>query len=428
MKLTNFFLPLQKEIPHEAEIISHQLMLKSGMIDKQFSGSYSFLPLGLMVLQNISNIIREEHSHIACNEILMPILQSGDLWQESGRYGDYGKEMLKVKDRHDRDMVFGPTNEEIVTDIFRKYVKSYKALPLHLYHIQWKFRDEIRPRFGLMRAREFLMKDAYSFDIDAQAALESYKIYYQTYLKIFKRLGVTAIPVRAENGAIGGDLSHEFHILANTGESQIYAESALFENIDNQEFSYDKLRQYYSAADEMHDDTKAQGKELVSKRGIEVGHIFNFATKYSAAMDASVMNNQGKPVAVNMGSYGIGVSRVMAGIIESSHDDRGIIWPDAVAPFHVVINPLQLRNEGLFSKALEIYEKLRAQNVKVLLDDRDLSAGQKFAAHDLIGIPQQLIFGAKSFAEGKIEIKNRKSGEKEIVGIENIIEYLNNKN
>lgn len=417
MKLSEFFIPLQKEVPHEAEIISHQLMLKSGMIEKQASGLYSLLPLGVRVIQNISNIIRQEHEKISCAEILMPIIQPASLWRESGRYEDYGKEMLRVKDRHDRDMLFGPTNEEIVTDIFRKHIKSYKDLPLQLYQIQWKFRDEIRPRFGVMRAREFLMKDAYSFDIDKEHALESYKKYFSSYLKIFQRLGVTAIPVRADNGAIGGDLSHEFHILADTGESQIYAEESLFKEIENQNFNFETLTKFYSAADEMHDTSVAQNKKIISKRGIEVGHIFNFGTKYSAAMKAEVMDQSGKHISVNMGSYGIGISRVAAAIIESSHDEHGIIWPEAIAPFEVVVNPLQIKDEALFNKALEIYHKLKDDGVSVLLDDSNKSPGKKFASHDLMGIPKQIILGSNSFKEGKVEIKLRKTGEKKLVDL-----------
>lgn len=419
MKLSQFFLPLQKEIPSDAEVVSHQLMLKSGMIEKQASGLYSLLPLGVRVMRNICEIIRKEHEKIACSEVLMPILQPANLWQESGRYDDYGKEMLRVKDRHDRDMLFGPTNEEIVTDIFRRHIKSYKDLPLNLYQIQWKFRDEIRPRFGVMRSREFLMKDAYSFDINEEAAFESYKTYFKTYLKIFSRLGVTAIPVRADNGAIGGDLSHEFHILAKTGESQVYAEKGLFDAV-GQDFEFEKLTKFYSAADEMHDTSQEENKEIISKRGIEVGHIFNFATKYSKVMKAEVMDEQGKRVAVNMGSYGIGVSRVMAAIIESSHDQNGIIWPSSVAPFQIVINPLQIKNEQLFNKALEIYHKLQEQGVAVLLDDSDKSPGQKFATHDLIGIPKQIILGQNSFKEGKMELKIRKTGEKRVVDLEDL--------
>jgi len=421
MKLSEFFVPLQKEVPHEAEIVSHQLMLKSGMIFKQASGLYSLLPLGVKVIESISRIIRKEHEKISCSEVLMPILQPASLWQESGRYDDYGKEMLKIKDRHDRDMLFGPTNEEVVTDVFRKNIKSYKDLPLNLYQIQWKFRDEIRPRFGVMRSREFLMKDAYSFDLDEEGALKSYKKYFSTYLNIFQKLGVTAIPVRADNGAIGGDLSHEFHILADTGESQVYAEQELFDNIENKNFNFEEITKFYSAADEMHDPKRVDG--IVSRRGIEVGHIFNFGTKYSTAMKAQVMDESGKLIDVNMGSYGIGVSRVAAAIIESSHDDKGIIWPEEVAPFKVIVNPLKMKDDEVRNKALEIYSKLQDKDVCVLLDDRNQSPGKKFASHDLIGIPKQIIIGSRSLKEGKVEIKDRKTGEAKLVDMDKVVEF-----
>ena len=427
MKITNFFIPIQKETPHEAEIISHQLMIKSGMIEKHASGLYSLLPLGLRVIQNIAKIIRQEHEKISCSEILMPILQPAALWQESGRYDDYGKEMLRVKDRHDRDMLFGPTNEEVVTDIFRKHIKTYKQLPLNLYQLQWKFRDEIRPRFGVMRSREFLMKDAYSFDLDKEGALITYKKYFSTYLNIFKRLGVTAIPVQADNGAIGGDLSHEFHILANTGESQIYAEQQLFDHIKNKQYDFDELTKLYSAADEMHDKKQEQNKNIISKRGIEVGHIFNFATKYSQAMNATVMDNEGKNINVNMGSYGIGISRVMAAIIEASHDQYGIIWPESITPFQVIINPLQNKNEQLVNKSLEIYHKLKDNNISVLLDDSNKSIGEKFAAHDLIGVPIQMIIGMKSFKNNQVEIKYRKNNQKQLIDFSDIESFITKK-
>jgi len=412
MKLSDFFLPERSEAPQGAEIISHQLMIKSAMIYGSASGIYSWLPLGVRVLNKITNIIRQEHEAEGINEIIMPIMQPAELWQESGRYDDYGKEMLRVKDRHDRDMLFGPTAEEVVTDIFRKSVKSYKELPINLYQIHWKFRDEIRPRFGVMRAREFLMKDAYSFDLNEEDAIKTYQKYYRTYLKIFRRLGVTAIPVRAVTGAIGGNLSHEFHILAKTGESEVFAEKKLFEQVENGNYDFNTLKDYYAAADEMHDESKCSDKEIVSKRGIEVGHIFNFGTKYSDSLKALVTNKEGKDVAVNMGSYGIGVSRVLAAIIESSHDENGIIWPEEVCPFKVVINPLKVKDEQVMSKANELYEKLKEQNIEVLLDDTDRSPGKKFASHDLIGIPTQIILGPKSLANGKAEIKTRATGER----------------
>lgn len=426
MKSSNLFLPLRKESPQEAEIISHQLMLKSGMISNTASGIYSWLPLGVKVLNKITNIIREELEAASVNEVIMPIVQPASLWQESGRYDDYGKEMVRLKDRHDRDMLLGPTAEEIVTDIFRKSVKSYKELPVNLYQINWKFRDEIRPRFGVMRAREFLMKDAYSFDIDEAAAVETYQKYYRTYLKIFRRLGVTAIPVRAVTGAIGGNLSHEFHILAETGESQIFAEKALFEQVENGNYDFNSLKDFYAAADEMHDESKCDAKDLVTKRGIEVGHIFNFGTKYSEPLKALVANKEGKNTAVNMGSYGIGVSRVLAAIIESSHDENGIIWPEEVCPFKVVVNPLKVKDEAVMSKANEIYEKLKANKVEVLLDDSNKSPGEKFASHDLIGIPTQIIIGPRSLAEGKVEVKTRSTGERVEVLVDDVFGIVTN--
>ena len=424
MLMSDLFLPIKKEAPREAEIMSHQLMIRSGLIEKTASGIYSWLPLGLKILQKISDIIRQEHEKVGINEILMPILQPASLWEESGRIEGYGKEMLRVQDRHNRDMLFGPTAEEVVTDIFRKHIKSYKELPVNLYQIHWKFRDEIRPRFGIMRAREFLMKDAYSFDLNAENAKETYKKYYSLYLNIFRRLGVLAIPVKADNGAIGGDLSHEFQILAETGESEIFAEEQLINEIESGNYEFEKLNDYYAASDEVHNVEKSQGKKLISKRGIEVGHIFNFGTKYSEALKATVANAEGKNVAVNMGSYGIGVSRVMAAIIESSHDDDGIIWPQEVAPYQIIINPMQIKNTEIMQAATDIYTALKAQNIAVLLDDRDKSAGDKFKTHDLIGIPYQIIIGNKSLSEGKVELKQRSDMSKILVNIDEIVGFI----
>jgi prolyl-tRNA synthetase len=424
MKLSNSFSFPRKEVPHDAEIISHQLMIKAGLIEKTASGIYSWLPLGLKVLNKIADVIRREHEEMGVGEILMPILQPASLWKESGRYDAYGKEMLRVKDRHDRDMLFGPTNEEVVTDIFRKHVKSYKVLPVNLFQIQWKFRDEIRPRFGVMRGREFLMKDAYSFDLDEEKARETYKKYYALYLNIFRKLGITAIAVRADNGAIGGDLSHEFHILADTGESEVFAEEELFKEIEGGNYDFDKLKDYYAAADEMHDEEKAKGKKIISRRGIEVGHIFNFGCKYSSKLKALVAGQDGKPKAVNMGSYGIGVSRVMAAIIESSHDENGIIWPEEIAPYKIVVNPMKVKNEELMAKAMEIYESLKKDGKSVVIDDRDMSPGEKFASHDLIGFPTQIILGERSFKEGEVELKNRATGERKNVKFNEIYKVL----
>jgi prolyl-tRNA synthetase len=422
MKLSNFFLPLSKDLPADATIISHQLMLKSGLISKVNSGIYSWLPLGVKIIENISKIIADNLEKAHINKIIMPITQPADLWQESQRYDAYGQEMLRFKDRHNKELLFGPTAEEIATDIFRKYVKSYKEMPINLYQINWKFRDEIRPRFGVMRAREFLMKDAYSFALNETQALEIYETYYSLYLKIFKEMGLTAIPVQANTGAIGGNLSHEFHILAATGESTIYAESNLLHEIAKGNYSYDKLKNYYAAADERHNPTIAP-KDLIIKKGIEVGHIFNFADKYSTSLNALVKNNQGKDIAVNMGSYGIGVSRLVAAIIEYSHDAKGIIWPKEIAPFTVIINPLNLSDPEIVKASSDIYNLLQNKNISVILDDSNKSIGEKFACHDLIGLPYQIIIGQKSLKEGNIEIKERKSGISQLIKLHQLENY-----
>ncbi|MBL6785767.1 MAG: proline--tRNA ligase [Rickettsiales bacterium] len=412
MILSQSFLPTLKEDPREAEIISHKLMLRSGMISKTASGIYSILPIGIKVLRKLENIIKEEHEKAGIQELLMPILQPADLWQESGRYDDYGQEMLRVKDRHNKDFLFGPTNEEVLTDIFRKFVNSYKDLPTNLYQIQWKFRDEIRPRFGVMRAREFFMKDAYSFDIDKESAIKTYKKYFKLYLNIFKRIGVVAIPIRAETGAIGGDLSHEFQILADTGESEVFCDKRLLNDLENGVDDFEILTNYYQAADELHDKNKIYDFELVSKRGIEVGQVFNFGDKYSKSMNCGINDANGNKIFPNMGSYGIGVSRLIAAIIESSHDDKGIIWPEAVAPFDAVIINLAPKDELCSQKSLELYHKLKAQNLDVLLDDKQDQAGAKFARADLIGIPKQFIIGPRAMKNNKVEVKIRKTYER----------------
>lgn len=423
MFLSKFFLPLSKEIPSDAKIISHQLMLKAGLISKVNSGIYSWLPLGVKILENISKIISNNLEKANINKIIMPITQPANLWQESNRYDAYGQEMLRFKDRHNKELLFGPTAEEIATDIFRKYVKSYKEMPINLYQINWKFRDEIRPRFGVMRAREFLMKDAYSFALDKIEALEIYKTYYKIYLKIFTEMGLTAIPVKADTGAIGGNLSHEFHILAETGESEIYADPILFQEIEKGNFNYHELKNYYAAADEMHNPQNSP-KNLIVKKGIEVGHIFNFADKYSNSLNATIKNNQGENIAVNMGSYGIGVSRLVAAIIEYSHDAKGIIWPTEIAPFKVIINPLKLSDPEIAKTSYAIYELLQNKNISIIFDDTsNKSVGEKFACHDLIGIPYQIIIGAKSLKNGNIEIKERKTGKSELIKIHQLENY-----
>ena len=420
MRLSQYFLPLLKETPKEAQIASHRLMLRAGMIQQSSAGIYSWLPLGKKVLDKIADIVREEQNRAGALEIMMPTIQPAELWQESGRYDDYGAEMLRIKDRHDRDMLYGPTNEEQVTDIFRAHVRSYKALPLNLYHIQWKFRDEVRPRFGIMRGREFLMKDAYSFDSDAAGARAAYNRMFVSYLKTFARMGLTAIPMEADTGPIGGDMSHEFIILAETGESGVYfhkdwldADLVTQVNYDEDlQPVVDRFTSLYARADEKHDPETCPvaADELMSLRGIEVGHIFYFGEKYSAAMGASVTAPDGTNRPVHMGSYGIGVSRLVGGIIEASHDDRGIIWPRAVAPFDVAVVNLKAGDETCDSCAEDLYAKLQAAGADPLYDDRDDRPGAKLAAIDLIGIPWQIVVGPRGMANGVVEVKNRRTG------------------
>ncbi len=414
MKLSQYFLPTLKENPVDATIASHQLMIRAGMIRQTSSGIYSWLPLGLKVLRNIEKIVKEEINKTGALEILMPTIQPAELWIESGRYDDYGKEMLRIKDRHDRDILYGPTHEEVVTDIFRKNVTSYKDLPKNLYQIHWKFRDEIRPRFGVMRGREFLMKDGYSFDIDEAAAHKTYDLMYSTYFKIFKRLGLKPIALRADTGAIGGSLSHEFHVLADTGESAIFYDKKFDELAQKPDFDIKEMQKIYAMADEMHDEKNCPiaPDQLASRRGIEVGHIFNFGQKYSKAMEASVMGTGGEKIYPNMGSYGIGVSRLVGAIIEASHDASGIIWPKSVAPFQIALINVKSGDELCDKVCQEIYDRFSAQNIEVIYDDTKSGLGQKFAIMDLIGIPTQIIVGPKSAAAGKVEVKDRKTGEK----------------
>ena len=431
MRLSRYFLPVLKETPKEAEIVSHRLMLRAGMIRQQASGLYSWLPLGFKVLRKIEKIIEEEQNRSGAIQLLMPTIQSADLWRESGRYDAYGKEMLRIEDRHERDMLYGPTNEEMITDIFRTYVKSYKDLPLNLYHIQWKFRDEVRPRFGTMRAREFLMKDAYSFDLDKEGAVKAYQRMFVAYLRTFHRLGLTAIPMRADTGPIGGDLSHEFIVLADTGESAVFCHSDLLEKpipAADTDFRSDlspiveDWTSLYAATEEMVDMAEYEASvaedKRVSARGIEVGHIFYFGTKYSEPMGAKVMGPDGKEVPVHMGSYGIGPSRLAAAIIEASHDDNGIVWPVSVAPFEVGLINLKSGDAQCDAANDKLYGQLQAAGIDVLYDDRETGAGQKFATADLIGIPFQLIVGPRGLASGEVEIKHRKTDERETVGIE----------
>ena len=428
MRSSRLFLPTLKENPSEAQIVSHRLMLRAGMIRQHAAGIYNWLPLGTMVLNNIARIVREEQNAAGAQEIIMPTIQSGDLWKESGRYDDYGPEMLRIKDRHERDMLYGPTHEEVVTDIFRNNIKSYRDLPKNLYQIHWKFRDEVRPRFGVMRGREFLMKDAYSFDIDYARSKHAYNQMFVAYLRTFSRLGLKAIPMRADSGPIGGDLSHEFIVLADTGESAVFCHKALLEKPAPENVVYDADLQhiiddwtsYYAATDEKHDPAVGEkmGADLVSARGIEVGHIFHFGKKYSEPMKASVIGPDGNPVAVMMGSYGIGVSRLVGAIIEASHDENGIVWPDSVAPFKVGIINLKPGDAGCDAACNDLYAKLTKARVDVLYDDRDERPGVKFADMDLIGIPSQIVIGPKGVAKGVVEFKRRAGGAKEELSLD----------
>ena len=438
MRLSRYFLPVLKETPKEAEIISHQLMLRAGLIRQQSAGIYAWLPLGLRVLNKVNRIIREEQDRSGAIELLMPTIQSADLWRESGRYEAYGKEMLRIADRHDREMLFGPTNEEMITEIFRTYVKSYRDLPLNLYHIQWKFRDEVRPRFGVMRSREFLMKDAYSFDLDKASARHAYNKMFVAYLRTFARFGLKAIPMQADTGPIGGDLSHEFIILADTGESEVFchkdylefpvpAVTTNFDDIAGIQATVDKWTSLYAATSEKHDTAAydAIGAEKkVSARGIEVGHIFYFGTKYSEPMKALVQGADGKPVTVHMGSYGIGPSRVVAGIIEASHDKDGIVWPVPVAPFEVGVVNLKSGDKDCDTACEVAVAKLEAAGIDVLYDDRDERAGAKFATMDVTGIPYQLIIGPKGVKAGEAEIKVRKGGERKTVPMDGAVNEI----
>ncbi|MGB0541144.1 MAG: proline--tRNA ligase [Hyphomicrobiales bacterium] len=440
MLWSNYFIPTQKEKPIDAKIPSHQLMIRSGMIKQESAGIYSWLPIGLKVLKKIEKIVREEQEKAGAIEILMPTLQSSELWSESGRYDSYGDEMLRITDRHSRTLVYGPTNEEQVTEIFRKYIKSYKSLPLNLFHIQWKFRDEVRPRFGVMRGREFLMKDAYSFDLNQEEAKLSYYKMFIAYLKTFKRLGLNAIPVAADSGPIGGNLSHEFSIVAETGESEIFCDRNLLEiGIDENIYnSNDKIisvvenyLNFYSATDDKHDEKKFNN--LVSKnnqvngRGIEVGHIFSFGDKYSNPMKASISGSDGKISDVFMGSYGIGVSRLVAAIIETSNDEKGIIWPTSVAPFLVNIINLKNKDDNCKNKCFEIHNNLAKNSIESIIDDRDESAGKKFSDSDLIGFPVTIIVGPRELENGNVEIKFRKEGSNQILPYNNVLKIIKNK-
>jgi prolyl-tRNA synthetase len=437
MRLSQFMLPTLKEDPAEAQIVSHRLMLRAGLIRQTAAGIYAWLPLGIRVLRNIEKIVREEMDRAGAVELLMPTLQSAELWQRSGRYDGYGKEMLRITDRHDREMLYGPTNEEMVTELFANGVRSYKDLPMNLYHIQWKFRDEIRPRFGVMRGREFLMKDAYSFDLDEEKGREAYYRMFVAYLRTFGRMGLKAVPMAADTGPIGGDLSHEFIILAETGESEVFCHKDLIEmEIPGEDVDYtadlssivDERRALYAATDEIHDQAKFEAEvpeaDRLSARGIEVGHIFFFGTKYSEPLNAVVTGPDGKDVPVQMGSYGIGVSRLMGGIIEASHDENGIIWPESVAPYKAGIINLKSGDAETDRVCEELYAKLTAAGVDVLYDDTDARGGTKFSNMDLIGLPWQIVVGPRGLKSGVVELKNRATGNREEITPEAALKAL----
>tara|TARA_B110000116_G_scaffold268871_1_gene283722 strand:- start:701 stop:1999 length:1299 start_codon:yes stop_codon:yes gene_type:complete len=428
MRFSNFFIPTTKNIPSDAEIISHQLMIRAGMTKQSSAGIYSWLPLGLIVLKKIENIVREEQNKAGAIELLMPTIQSADLWIKSGRYNDYGKEMLRIIDRSGRNMLFGPTNEELITDIFQTYISSYKDLPKNLYHIQWKFRDEVRPRFGVMRGREFLMKDNYSFDLNENEAKKSYDRMFKAYIKTFLRLGLTPISLRAETGPIGGNLSHEFQILANTGESTLYFDKDL-EKIDPENIEPQKLQSYYAAVDNLHkeQDCPIAKDQLKISKGIEVGHIFYFGTKYSEKLGAYVQDKNGKSVPVHMGSYGIGVSRLVGALIEAFHDEKGIKWPLSVTPFKISIINLMIDDEECKKLCDEIYEKFFNMDIEILYDDRDCSIGKKLSDNELIGIPYHLIIGKRDLKENLVELKTRSNNISKKMNPEEAVNLLLNK-
>ena len=427
MRLSRYFLPVLKENPAEAQIVSHRLMLRAGMIKQQAAGIYSWLPMGYKVLKRIEQIVHEEQIRAGHIPLLMPTLQPADLWRESGRYDDYGQEMLRIKDRHDRDMLYGPTNEEMITDIFRSHVESYKSLPLTLYHIQWKFRDEIRPRFGVMRGREFLMKDGYNFDLTREDALHAYNRHMVSYLRTYERMGLQAIPMRADSGPIGGDDTHEFLVLASTGESEVFYDAQVpalklgdravdFDNRDEVAAICEEFTTLYARTDETHDEAvfnQIPEERRCVGRGIEVGQIFYFGTKYSEAMGATVTTPDGKRVPVEMGSHGIGVSRLLGAIIEASHDDKGIIWPEGVTPFHCGIVNLKQGDAGTDAACDGLYKALTAAGLDPLYDDREERAGAKFATMDLIGLPWRITVGPRGLAGGVVELTSRRSGESE---------------
>ncbi|WP_375595969.1 proline--tRNA ligase [Algihabitans albus] len=439
MRRSRFFLPTLRETPKEAEIVSHRLMLRAGMVRQASAGIYSWLPLGFRVLKKIEQIVREEENRAGAQEVLMPTIQSADLWRELGRYDAYGPEMLRIKDRHERDMLYGPTNEELITHIFANSVKSYRDLPQLLYHIQWKFRDEVRPRFGVMRGREFLMKDAYSFDLDFESARRSYYKFFVAYLRTFARMGLKAIPMEAESGPIGGNLSHEFIILADTGESDVFCDREFLEaDVLAKDVDYgddvavagvvERFTSLYARTDEKHDGAAFAAEVPEDRRyegrGIEVGHIFYFGTKYSAPLGAKVALPEGGESEVHMGSYGVGVSRLAGAIIEASHDEAGIVWPDAVAPFDVALINLKASDAACTAACDEAYAKLQAAGLDPLYEDSDERAGAKFAEMDLIGLPWQLVIGPRGLQNGVVELKRRATGAREEVSLDSALARL----
>ena len=436
MLLSKYFLPILKENSKDATIISHNLMLRAGLIRQTVSGIYTWLPLGLKVLNKVFDVVKNEMDRAEALQLLMPTIQSADIWQESGRYESYGLELLRIKDRHQKDLLYGPTNEEQITKIFKDNIKSYKNLPLNLYHIQWKFRDEIRPRFGVMRGREFLMKDAYSFDVSEHEASISYKKMFTAYLRIFKELSLTAIPMKADNGDMGGELSHEFMILAETGESQVYFDKALQQqelvaNTINYNTDPEKIFQaytgFYAVTEEKHNPTDPifliKKDNIISGRGIEIGHIFYLGTKYSETLGAKVLDKNGKNIDVCMGCYGIGISRLLGAIIEVHHDSKGIIWPKSIAPFKVIINALG-QDANILATSLQIYNSLINAGIDALYNDKDDSAGVKLATADLIGIPYQINIGKQSLAQGNVELKNRSNNVVSHFTINNMVELV----
>jgi prolyl-tRNA synthetase len=436
MRLSRYFLPVLKETPSEAQIVSHRLMLRAGLIKQEAAGIYAWLPLGHRVLRKIEQIVREEMDRAGAIELLMPTLQLADLWRESGRYEDYGQEMLRITDRHKREMLYGPTNEEMITDIFRASVKSYKDLPKNFYHIQWKFRDEQRPRFGVMRGREFLMKDAYSFDLGEAAGRHSYNQMFVAYLRTFARMGLKAIPMRADTGPIGGDLSHEFHVLAETGESAVFCDRRVLDlPIPGEDTDYDadlspiidQWTSLYASTEDVHDAARyaeVAEADRLETRGIEVGQVFFFGDKYSKPMGAEVAGPDGAEHAVLMGSYGVGVSRLVAAVIEASHDEAGIIWPEAVAPFGVAVMSLKSDDAAVDELCEVAYARLTAAGREPLYDDTAERAGSKFATADLIGLPWQLIVGPRGAATGEVELMNRKTGERQTLSLESALSAL----